>query len=124
MKRIIVAITLFVTVLSFYLCGHFYIIDTCKETKTLLHECVVSYDNGDNPLNCAEKLKKFWGNKEKVLSVFVNHRTIDDIEMAIDSLLSYSDSNNDEIFHEYADTVKTLIHQLKEDMLPSAHSVL
>ena len=70
-----------------------------------------------------EELEKFWGEKEKLLSVFANHSEIDEIELAIYSLKVYSETSDNEIFYEYSGTVKTLLHQLLEDTIPSVHSI-
>ena len=124
MKRLIAAAILFVFIISSYFTGFFYVKNTCKETGKLLEECVAEYDNTNNSKDKAKELKNYWSKAEKPLSVFVNHTRIDEIEKSIDTLLVYSDTDEKEIFKEYSGEVKTLLHQLMEDAVPSVHSVL
>ena len=47
----------------------------------LINECIDEYkDIGKRETN-SEKFKEYWDKKEKILSVFVNHDVIDDIEI-------------------------------------------
>lgn len=123
MKRLIAAAVLLFCVAASYLFGYFYIQKTCDKANTLLDDCVAAYKTEQNAKNKAEELEKFWGEKEKLLSVFANHSEIDEIELAIYSLKVYSETSDNEIFYEYSGTVKTLLHQLLEDTIPSIHSI-
>ena len=123
MKRLIAAAVLLIIVVTTYICSYIYIDTTCKEANKLLNECVEIYTSDQNAAASAKKLNKFWGKKEKPLSFIANHTSIDEIEMAIGSLVSYSNSPENEIFYEYAGTVKTLLHQLMEDTKPGIHSI-
>ena len=124
MKRLIAAAILFVFIISCYFTGFFFIKNACKETGKLLEDCVTEYDNTSNSSDKAQKLKNYWSKAEKTLSIFVNHARIDEIEKSIDTLLVYSNTDEKEIFKEYSGEVKTLLHQLMEDAVPSVHSVL
>lgn len=124
MKRLIAAGILFVFVITVYIFGYVYITKTCDTATDMLNECSVLYDKNKNAEDCANKLKKFWNNKEGTLSIFANHEHIDDIELAIGSLVIYSNTNNNKKFYEYLSTAKTLIHQLIEESKPSMHSIL
>lgn len=123
MKRLIAAGILTVVVISVYLTGFFVIDNACDGAKTILNKCINAYKNEENADEIAENLKSYWGKKEKILSVFANHSEIDDIEMAIDILCIYSKTKEKEIFSEYSGTVKTLLHQMKEDTIPNIHSI-
>lgn len=124
MKRLIAALILLVFVLTAYFTGYFYISNTCKQANELLEECTAAYNNGKDASEPTEKLDKFWSEKEKPLSVFVNHAAIDEIELAIASLLIYSSTAEDELFFEHSQNIKTLLHQLMEDTVPGVHSIL
>lgn len=123
MKRLIAAAILLVFVASVYFTGYIYTDKACKKTTKLLEECVTAYDSNENPENKAEDLKEYWAKAEKTLSIFANHARIDEIEKSIDTLLIYSNTDEKEIFKEYSGEVKTLLHQLMEDTVPSVHSV-
>ncbi len=124
MKRLIVAGVLFGIVITTYLISYFYIETTCEKTNKLLEDCVKAYETDKDAEKKAKELNDFWTEKERTLSIVANHQAIDDIELALSSLLSYTRSPDSEIFHEYAGTAKTLLHQLMEDTVPSVHSIL
>lgn len=124
MKRLIAAAVLTVLIIGIYLTGFFYINHTCEETKTLIEDCVSSYEKNDNTELYTQKLQNYWSGKERMLSVFTNHKVIDDIELAIESLSVHSKFPKNNMFYEYSSTLKTLLHQLMEDTVPSMHSIL
>lgn len=123
MKRLIAATILFIFVVVSYLTGYAFINSTYKTANNLLEECISVYETDNNAYNAAKNLKNFWEEKEGLLSVFANHSSIDEIELAISSMLVYSNTKDNEIFYEYSSTVKTLLHQLLEDSKPNMHSI-
>lgn len=124
MKRIITAVILLIFVLTAYFSGLFFIKNTCNTANDILSDCVTAYKNQNDAIEQAEKLEKFWSKKEPLLSAFVNHSSIDEIELAISNLTVYSHSTEKELFYEYSKTVRTLLHQIMEDTKPSMHSIL
>ncbi len=123
MKRLIIAAVLFVLVIITYLSSLYYINNSCKTARNLLDNSVTVYKSQHTAEPEAQKLEKYWDQKEKTLSVFVNHDRIDDIEKAISLLNVYAKSKDNELFYEYAENVKVLIHQIMEDTKVSMHSV-
>ena len=123
MKRLIAATILLIIIVSSYFLGDYYIKDNCKKVNSLLSDCVSEYSKEGTASKSAKKLNDFWSEKENLLSVFANHRNIDEIELAINSLLIYSSTTEKEIFYEYSGRVKTLVHQLLEDTTASPHTV-
>lgn len=124
MKRLIAAGILLAFVAISYFSAKTYITHTCDGAKELLKDCIEAYDSGEGAEKQAKKLNDYWSHHEHPLSVFANHERIDEIELAISTLAVYSSTSEKEIFHEYSGTVETLLHQLLEDTLPSAHSIL
>lgn len=123
MKRLLVALSLSSVIVTLLIFSLSYVKAVCKETKLMLDECISAYDDNQKTYKKAEKLSQYWEKKEKSLSVFVNHNTLDEIESAIKSLKDYSDTDNNEIFYEYCGSVEILIHQLLEDTNPGIHSI-
>lgn len=123
MKRLIVAFALSGFIVVSLAFSIFYIKSVCGETSALLDECISAYDNNNETYKKAEALSKYWEDHEKLLSVFVNHESLDEVESAIKSLKDYSDTEAREIFHEYCGSVEILIHQLLEDTFPTVHSI-
>lgn len=124
MKRLIAAGILILFLITTYFSGYFYIKNTCKETNKLLSECISSYEEKSNPSQKIKNLKLYWEKREKCLSVFTNHSAIDEIELSIHTLLIYSKSSQPELFYDYSDKIKTYLHQIMEDTVPSPHSIL
>ena len=124
MRRLIAAGVLFSLVLATYFTGFILIRNTCNTADELLKSCITLYNDGKDAKSEAKKLEKYWTKKEKPLSIFADHNEIDEIELAISNLIIYSSSENKELFDEHSKTVKTLLHQLKEDIIPSIHSIL
>lgn len=123
MKRLIPASIIFVIVIVTYLLSLYYITKTCDKAKELLETSVQTYTLEKTAPKETKALSEYWNNKEKILSIFVNHDRIDDIEKAISSLIVYAKSPNNELYYEYADTVKILIHQIMEDTKITMHSI-
>lgn len=101
----------------------FYIKSSCNEARTLLYECERAYESDKNAQRPSEELKRLWDKKENPLSLFVNHGSIDDIELAISELCVYSTSDEENDFSERVETVRTLLHQIEEDTALTVHSV-
>ena len=53
----------------------------------------------------------------------MNHDLIDDIELEISSLLLYSKTKEEILFYEHIETLKMLLHQVKEDTRVNVHSI-
>ncbi len=123
MKRLIIAGVLFVSVIAIYLISVCHITNSCNKARQLLNNSVAAYTEKSTAINEAKILEDYWNKKEKLLSVFVNHNRIDDIEQAISLLNVYAKNEKDPLFYEYADTVKILIHQILEDTKITIHSV-
>lgn len=122
MKRLIAAGILFTAVIAAYLSSLMYITKTCDETKELILRCEEAYNEGEAH-KYAEELSALWDEKEKALSFFMNHDRIDEIELEISSLSLYSKTKDEILFFEHIETLKMLLHQVKEDTRISVHSV-
>ncbi|MEE1239539.1 MAG: DUF4363 family protein [Acutalibacteraceae bacterium] len=122
MKRLIAAGILFAAVITAYIASFAYITKTCDETKELILRCEESYNEG-TAHEYAQKLSNLWDEKEKALSFFMNHDRIDDIELEISSLSLYSETKDEILFYEHIETLKMLLHQVKEDTRISVHSI-
>ncbi len=123
MKRLIPAAILFVLVITAYITSLLFITNSCDKTKDLLETTITAYSDNKTAKEEAKKVEKYWSKKEPLLSVFVNHDRIDDIETAISSLNVYAKIPDNDLFYEYADNVKILIHQIMEDTKFTMHSI-
>ncbi len=123
MKRLYIAGALLILVIITYIVSLNYIKASYNEANNLLDTSVNAYKQQKTAEKETEELNNLWEKKEKILSAFVNHDRIDDIEKAISLLNLYSKSPNNQLFYEYADTVKILLHQIMEDTKITAHSI-
>ncbi len=124
MKRILAAVVLIVLVIGFYITGYLFVDSTCETAKELLSDCVMAYENEDDVNNRISKLENFWNKKESVLSIFINHGSIDEIELAIESLSVQSKYPKNQMFFEHSGNIKILLHQIMEDTKIGMHSIL
>lgn len=122
MKRLIAAGILLAAVMAAYISSLMYITKTCDKTKELILRCEEAYSEGE-AYKYAEELSSLWDEKEKALSFFMNHNRIDDIELEISLLLLYSETEDEILFYEHIETLKMLLHQVKEDTRISVHSI-
>lgn len=123
MKRLIIAGVLLVLVIATYLTSLFYITSSCDKAKVMVEDSIKAYSQTKAAEAEAKSLENYWDKKEPLLSVFVNHDRIDDIETAISLMNVYAKMPENELFYEYADNVKVLIHQILEDTKFTMHSI-
>ena len=123
MKRLIIAAALFVAVAASYATSLWYIKDACDGANRLLRECEQAYADGGDAYEKAHELKEEWSKKENMLSLFVTHNSIDEIELVIAELCVYSKAKEENDFYERTQTLKTLLHQVNEDTGFTPHSI-
>lgn len=123
MKRLIPASIIFVLVILTYLLSLKYITNSCKSTNELLDKAVAVYKEENKAEIETKEIKEFWQKEEKILSFFVNHDHIDQIEQAISTLNVYAKEKDNILFYEYADTIKVLLHQIVEETRITTHSI-
>ena len=123
MKRLIPAGIIFALVVLTYFLSTEYITKSCENTNELLQKSVEAYKENHTAEKETEKIKKFWQKEEKILSFFVNHEHIDEIEQAISTLNVYAKEKDNVLFYEYADTIKVLLHQIVEETKITTHSI-
>lgn len=122
MKRLVSAGILLTLVLVSYLFSLHYITKSCDEAKNLVYACEKEYADGDAQ-TAATALRDYWDGKEKLLSFFVNHNHIDDIELELAALTLYSKTDREILFYEHIETLKILLHQIEEETRPNTHSI-
>lgn len=123
MKRIIPAIIILIIVIGGYLGSFIYINNVCDTVHKGIEDSIKEYNEHGTAKADANWLKNYWDEKEKVLSFFVNHAMIDEVEMAISNIKLHASFKDNYMFYDSCDTAKTLLHQIMEDTKISAHSV-
>ena len=123
MKRLIPAAILLCLVVLTYILSLKYITKSCDETNMLLQKAINEYEKNKTAEKSSKDVKDFWQKEEKILSFFVNHDHIDDVEQAISSLTIYAKEKDNILFYEYADTIRVLLHQIKEETKITTHSI-
>lgn len=123
MKRLIPAGILLLAVISSYILSLSYITSTCKETHKLLTGCEEDYKDNRNAEVALKKLTEAWNEKEQLLSFFVNHDKIDEIELELSSLKVFCKSDESLMFFDHTENLKMLLHQIIEDTQINTHSV-
>lgn len=124
MKRLIPATIIFVSIIVAYILSFLYINNICKQANKYIEKCEAEYSDTGTAENTTKKLSEFWDKKEGILSVFINHDRIDGIELEISALKLYAKAEKQILFYEHIETLKMLLHQVKEDTGISVHSIL
>lgn len=124
MKRLIAAGFLLVFVAISYFSADIYINKTLETLDNKLDSCIEVYKLEGSAKAQSENLKKYWKTKEKTLSFCVNHAALDEIELAINDLYTYSQVTDSVYFFERSDRIHTLFTQLKEDTDFGIHSIV
>lgn len=123
MKRLIPAAILFVIVIISYFGSLNYINGVCDKAKEQVSQCETEYRNGGNAEEKVRELQKLWDEKEGNLSFFVNHSEIDEVELELASLSVFVKEKENAMFYDHIESLKTLLHQIKEDTSLSTHSI-
>lgn len=123
MKRVIPAIIILLIVIASYFGSYVYINNVCYTVNEGIEACLKEYEEHGTAKADAKWLKNYWDEKEKILSFFVNHAMIDEVEKAISNVKLHSSFKDNYMFYDACDTTKTLLHQIMEDTKISAHSV-
>ena len=123
MKRLIPAIIILIIIVSAFLGSYFYINKVCETAYEGIENCIQEYEEHGTAKADTTWLKNYWTSKEKILSFFVNHESIDDVELALSSAALHSKFENNYMFYDACDTAKMLLHQIIEDTKPSTHSI-
>ncbi len=123
MKRVIPAIIILVIVLASYFGSYIYINNVCDTVHKGIEDCISEYKEHGTAKADANWLQNYWDKNEKILSFFVNHAMIDEVEMSISHIKLHSAFKDNHMFYDACDTAKTLLHQIMEDTKISAHSV-
>ncbi|MBO5210561.1 MAG: DUF4363 family protein [Clostridia bacterium] len=123
MKRLIPAVIITVIIIGAFLGSYLYINNVCDTAYEGVESCLKEYEEHGTAKADATWLKNYWSDKEKILSFFVNHAIIDEIELAVSNIELHSKFKNNYMFYEACDTVKILLHQIIEDTKPTTHSI-
>ena len=123
MKRIIPAVIILIIVIGSYIGSYIYINNVCDTVKEGIDACLNEYKEHGTAKADAKWLENYWDEKEKILSFFVNHAMIDEVEMAISNIKLHASFKENYMFYDACDNAKTLLHQIMEDTSISAHSV-
>ena len=123
MKRLVPAAILFVIVIISYFGSLNYINGVCDDAKEQVSRCETEYRSGGNAEEKVRDLQKLWDEKEGNLSFFVNHGEIDEVELELASLSVFVKEKENAMFYDHIESLKTLLHQIKEDTSLSTHSI-
>lgn len=120
----IAAGVLVVLILISYLTGSYWIRTVTSQTKETLKQCEEEYEKKEGDAEAtAKELCERWAKQEKGLSFFVNHETLDEIELTLSSVAIFAETDEKEMFKEALAQVHMLLHQLNEDSRISIHSI-
>ena len=119
MSRIIAAIVLISLLVGFCVSDRIIVNNTYEELNMLLLEC----ENSADSKMAVKKLQEEFEKKEGLLSVYVNHDTLDEIAESVARLKSLAGISTAEYLSECA-AIKLKLEYIKKDSGINLHSVL
>ena len=126
MKRLIAAAIIAVLLFSVCLTDYFYVKNSYNTLTENIDKCIAEIEQNDisNARFHAEKLEEEWKNRECILSIFINHSIIDEIDTAIIQLTPYIDTGNYDLFITQCAVIDLKLTQMREDSTVNLHSIL
>ena len=117
MKRLIAACILLLFIIVIGCVGSFTVLNTVKNYKNKIEDCEKLYSNGDtkNAQKTADNFKKEWYETTKRISLFTNHRTLDDISILSGTLAEAAKEKNDFDFYSAAESIKTELNLIYKE---------
>lgn len=126
MKRLIAAVIIAVLLCVLCITDYFYIKNSYNTFTENINKCVERIEQNDisSAKQYAENLEKEWKNREHLLSIFVNHDIIDEIDTAIVQLVPYLDTGNYDLCITQCAVIELKLSQVREDSTINLHSIL
>ena len=119
MKRLIAVSILFLVIAAVCITGIVVINHTYKETSSRLENAAQEFQQGnyEKAAELAAELENEWIKSERILSLFVDHSSIDEIGISIARLEPAARNQND-IFLEECKLAKIQLLHIREDEKP------
>ena len=114
MKRLIAACILLAFIIGIGCADGFTVTNSVKEYKAQIENCKRLYKTGDfkSAADCAESLKEEWHKTAKVISVFTNHRQLDDINALLSTLPEAIGEKNDFQFFSTVEQIRYALEMI------------
>lgn len=119
MKRFLVSLFIMTIIIGLAVVGLVYTENCCQDVIDSLNLAKQSLDNQNFSTArkyCERALSEFEG-KEKILSVFLNHIFIEEIQIRLTSLVEYAKPDSKTIFLASLEESKIKLQHLKESQL-------
>ncbi len=125
MNRITISIIALLIVIALATAGHISLDNTCDDlAKTLdeIKETAIDKDQ-EKAIELSKNVVKVWTKKEKVISLLIDHREIDEIEQTIKSLPIYARQDDMEKLEEKASVGAERVRHIKDKEKISAENI-
>lgn len=115
MKRLVVGLAVLGVIVAFSIAGIFYTDSTVDDILTSLDRAaeVLTQDLNGSARLCEEANKKFEDN-ERLFSLFLNHRLLEEIKEELAGLSDYATKNTKAVFLSALERTKTKLIGLKD----------
>lgn len=100
MRRFATALVLLALTLTMSIGSQFIFSKKTGELITDLKSLLVAVDAGEGEKQALDKVESEWRDSKKILHILLVHRSMDEIEININSLREYLDSGDDEALRQ------------------------
>lgn len=117
MKRIVISVFAFLLILSVGVVGYVYFEKSCTEVTQAVNEAIRLAEDGsyDRAAEVAQNAEHFWEERKKILSYYVNHGYLYEVDARITGLSQLSAEESKEEFLSCAEQVVQALEYVMSD---------
>ncbi|MBO5726634.1 MAG: DUF4363 family protein [Clostridia bacterium] len=125
MKRLIAAAILIIGLTALCISGIFVVSNAYENFYRDIKECQteIKNENYDAARTLSEASAKRWRQKRGILSIFINHGTVEQIDESITQLTSFANKENTAHFMAECEILKLNLLEMKEYCSVSLHTL-
>lgn len=113
MKKFIIAILIFVIIISFIVTNYYILKNHIKKIENILFELTIDSENGyKNTYELIDNLKKYWNSNSAYFKIVTKHDDWEDIYESISKLEIHIKTKSYNLFLEQLDQLKSDIDHL------------
>ena len=125
MKRLCAAIVLIILLAACCVTSRIVIADTYKDFRGQIEDCKTAVSNGefDKAEQLSRGLDKQWQEKRGIVSIFVFHGTIEEIDDSLARLKAYANKESRSMYLSECEAVLLRLREIKDDSGVNLHAL-
>ncbi len=125
MKRLIAAAVVVVCLIVLCTVGIMSVEAACKQMEKDINNCVshIKSDDFKSAMGDSQTIEREWEGKRGIMSVFINHQTIEEIDSSVTQLSSFANKDNKAHFLAECELIKLYLTEMREYCSVSLHTL-